>query len=230
MADWFHKLWRIGLLLSLLLLTGCLQYDLDIQFDSQTHGQLVQQLRWRGNVAANSELQEWLAVLSDRTDLVHGRTQFLDGQTFAITIPFNNGRELESKFNEFFKAADTPFTLPSGDPITAEMALQQGNWLFAIDNHLALRIDLSAVPDLATTGLPLLQGQQLLDGQVTLTAPWVRSRSQTLTDSETWSLVPGEVNTMVVDFWVPSPIGIGAAVILLVVAIGYVVKHGWRAE
>ena len=230
MADWFQKLWRIGLLLSLLLLTGCLQYDLDIQFDSQTHGQLVQQLHWRGSAAANSDLQAWLEVLSDRAALVGGRTEFLDNQSFAITVPFNNGQELADRFNDFFQSAatETPFTLPSGDPIQAEMSLQQGNWIFAIYNHLALRVDLTAVPDLTKTGLPLLQGQQLLDGHVTLTAPWVRSRAQALTQAESWSLVPGAVNTIEADFWVPSPIGIGAAVILLVVAIGYVAKYGLR--
>lgn len=229
MVRWFKKVLQLGVLLNLLLLTGCLQYDLDIQFDSQTHGQLVQQLHWRGGTA-NPDLQQWLEVLRDRTQLIGGQTQFLPDNTFQITVPFNNGRELETKFNQFFNSTDAalPLTLPSGDPIRAELSLRQGNWLLAIYNHLTLRLDLTAVPDLTDTGLPLLQGKQLLEGQVTVEAPWVRSPTQALTPRQTWPLIPGELNTLEADFWVPSPIGIGALVIGIVVAIGYLIKYGFR--
>lgn len=231
MVRWFKQVLQLGLLLSLLLLTGCLQYDLDIQFDSQTHGQLVQQLHWRGGTAS-SDLQQWLAVLRDRTQLIGGQTQFLDNNTFEITVPFNNGPDLETKFNQFFNATDTelPLTLPGGDPIRAELSLRQGNWLLAINNHLTLRLDLTAVPDLADTGLPLLQGKQLLEGNVTVKAPWVRSPNHDLTPRQTWPLIPGAINEIEADFWVPSPIGIGAAVIGVVVAIGYVTKYGFRLK
>ncbi|MGD1932788.1 MAG: DUF3153 domain-containing protein [Leptolyngbyaceae cyanobacterium] len=237
MVRWLQKLLRVGLVLIVLLLTGCLQYDLELQFDSQTHGQLVQQLRWRGGaIAANDELQQWLAVLGERTQQVGGRTRWLSDNAFEIVIPFSNGRALETKFNQFFSPDDatTTFTLPAGEPIQAELTLQQGNRFVAIYNHLKLRVDLTAVPDLAATGLPLLQGQQLLAGQVTLLAPWVRGPSLSPGESpagafppqETWSLVPGEVNELEAEFWVPSPIGIGAITILVFVLLGYGVKYG----
>ncbi|MGD1939687.1 MAG: DUF3153 domain-containing protein [Leptolyngbyaceae cyanobacterium] len=237
MVRWLQRVLRVGLVLTVLLLTGCLQYDLELQFDSQTHGQLVQQLHWRGGaIAANSELQQWLAVLSDRTQQVGGRTRWLSDNAFEIVIPFSNGRALETKFNQFFSpdATTTTFTLPAGEPIRAELTLQQGNRVVAIDNHLKLQVDLTAVPDLATTGLPLLQGQQLLEGHVTLLAPWVRwqslspgeSPTDELATQATWSLVPGEVNEFEADFWVPSPIGIAAVIILLFVLLGYGVKYG----
>lgn len=229
MVSWLKKMMRVGLVLTVLLLTGCLQYDLDLQFDSQTHGQLVQQLRWRGGaIAANDELQQWLAVLSDRTQQVGGRTRWLSDNAFEIVIPFSNGQALETKFNQFFSpdAATTTFTLPAGDPIQAELTLQQGNRFVAIYNHLKLRVDLTTVPDLASTGLPLLQGQQLLAGHVTLLAPWVRSPTGEFATQEIWALVPGEVNELEADFWVPSPIGIAAVSILLFVLLGYGVKYG----
>ncbi|MEM6426504.1 MAG: DUF3153 domain-containing protein [Cyanobacteria bacterium P01_D01_bin.128] len=236
MVRWLQKLLRVGLVLIVLLLTGCLQYDLELQFDSQTHGQLVQQLRWRGGaIAANDELQQWLTVLSERTQQLGGRTRWLSDNAFEIVIPFSNGRALETKFNQFFSPNDaTTFTLPAGEPIRAELTLQQGNRFVAIYNHLKLQVDLTAVPDLAATGLPLLQGQQLLAGQVTLLAPWVRWQSLSpgespagaFTPQETWSLVPGEVNELEAEFWVPSPIGIGAVTILVFVLLGYGVKYG----
>lgn len=231
MVWWLQRVLQISMVLSVLLLSGCLQYDLDIQFDSQTHGQWVQQLHWRGGtVATSDELRQWLDLLRDRTQLVGGKTQLLNDNTFEITVPFNNGKELEKKFNAFFNLAEAerPLTLPSGDPVRAELSLRQGNWLVAIYNHLTLSVDLTAVPDLATTGLPLLQGQQLLDGQVQIAAPWVRSPAGEWTTLTRWPLVPGEVTTIESDFWVPSPIGLGAIAIGLLVAVGYGLKYGFN--
>lgn len=239
MMHWLKILWRWAIVGCVLLLTGCLQYDLDIQFDSQTHGQLLQRLHWRGaEVATSAEWSQGLQVLHDRTAAVGGTTRFLDEQTVEIAIPFNNGAELEIKFNDFFapEGSATPFTLIGGDPITAQLSLQQGNWFGVIFNHLNIRFDLTAVPDLTETGLPLLQGQQLLTGNVEVTAPWVRRPSLSAGESLTgelipsaqWSLVPGEVNDIEVDFWVPSPIGIGAAAIALLVLIGYALKYWLR--
>ncbi|MGD1859250.1 MAG: DUF3153 domain-containing protein [Leptolyngbyaceae cyanobacterium] len=225
---WLNRLGRIGLILSVLLLTGCLQYDLDIQFDSQTHGQFVQQIHWRGGeVANNPAWSEWVDVLRKRASSVDGSTHFLDDQTLEVVVPFNNGAELEAKFNQFFNGAKSaaPLTLPGGEPVVAHLSLRQGNWFGVISNHADLRFDLTAVPDLAETGVPLLQSQQLLTGRVTVTAPWVRSPTGDLSTTRTWNLVPGELNGLAADFWVPSPIGMGAAAIALLVLIGYALKY-----
>ncbi len=229
MVGWIKACLRGIVLLGTLLLVGCLQYDLDIQFDSQTHGQLVQQLHWRGGaIASDAELTPWLKLLTERTEAVGGKRQFLRDNGLEITVPFNNGHDLERRFNQFFNPpeADIPFTLPSGEPVQAELSLQQGNWLVAIDNHIHIRLDLTAVPDLKDTGLPLLQTTQLLEGQIALTTPWgVTSATPDMPSPDTWSLSAGEVNQFDADFWVPSPIGIGALMIGLAVAIGYGVKY-----
>lgn len=229
MVCWLKSYFRLGLFLSLLLLTGCLQYDLDLRFDSQTHGQWVQQLHWRGGTTvADPDLRHWLALLSDRARQIGGQADFTNDNTFEIAVPFNNGKELETKFNQFFQPAEqaTPFTLPGGEPLSAEISLHQGNWLLAIYNHLQLRLDLTAVPDLTATGLPLLQGKNLLEGRVILEAPWVRSPTGETIPQQTWSLIPGEVNEIEANFWIPSPIGIGAVAIALLVLIGYTIKYG----
>ncbi|WP_448169484.1 DUF3153 domain-containing protein [Leptolyngbya iicbica] len=228
----FKLLGRLAIFGCLLLLTGCLQYDLNIQFDSQTHGQLVQQLHWRGaEVLTNPDWSQRLTELRDRTAAVDGTIRFVDEQTLTITIPFNNGAELEQKFNDFFNPETITsglFNLPSGEAITAHLALRQNNWFGVIFNHVDIQFDLTSVPDLTATRLPLLQQQQLLIGNVMLTAPWVRLPTGELTAAEQWALVPGQVNTLTADFWVPSYIGIGAAAIALFVLIGYGLKYWLR--
>ncbi|MEM9006855.1 MAG: DUF3153 domain-containing protein [Cyanobacteria bacterium P01_F01_bin.86] len=230
MVRWMKACLRGILLLGLVLLTGCLQYDLDLQFDSQTHGQFEQHLHWRGSaIAPQDKLDPWLQILTERTEAVGGRLRFLADDELAITVPFNNGRDLEARFNQFFNlsAEKLPFTLPSGEPIQAELSLQQGNWILAIANHISLRIDLTMVPDLAATGLPVLKTAQLLEGRITITTPWgVLSPIPEMLPEETWLLTAGEVNQFEADFWVPSPIGIGALAIALLIAIGYGFKYG----
>ena len=228
----FKLLGRLAMLGCVLLLTGCLQYDLNIQFDSQTHGQLVQQLHWRGaEVLTHPDWAQRLNELRDRTAAVDGTIRFVDDQTLTITIPFNNGAELERKFNDFFNPETITsglLSLPSGETITAHLSLRQHNWFGVIFNHVDIQVDLTAVPDLAATRLPLLQGKQLLVSNVRLTAPWVRSPTGGLTHSEQWALVPGALNDLAADFWVPSYIGIGAAAIALLVLIGYGLKYWLR--
>lgn len=233
MMRWLKIIGRMALIGSLLLLTGCLQYDLDLQFDSQTHGQLVQRIHWRGAEAATTaEWSETLAMLRDRTTAVGGDAHLLADQTFEIVIPFNNGDELAAKFNQFFDPdlSSAPLTLFGQAPVSAHLSLHQGNWLGVIANHVTIRFDLTAVPDLAATAVPLLQGRQLFTGQVSVTAPWVRSLTGEFTPSQTWTLIPGEVNEVVADFWVLSPIGIGAAAIALLVLTGYGLKYWWPSR
>ncbi|MEL6383834.1 MAG: DUF3153 domain-containing protein [Cyanobacteria bacterium J06626_18] len=229
MVWWIKVCLRGIVLLGALLLVGCLQYDLDVQFDSQTHGQFLQQMHWRGGaIASEAKLSPWLQFLTERTEAVGGKLKLLPDNGLEVTVPFNNGRDLEARFNQFFNPseADIPFTLPSGEPIQAELALQQGNWVVAINNHIYLCIDLTAIPDLKETGLPLLQTAQLLEGKITLTTPWgVTASLPEIPSAGTWSLTAGEVNQFEADFWVPSPIGIGAIAIGMLVAIGYGVKY-----
>ncbi|MGF1459663.1 MAG: DUF3153 domain-containing protein [Leptolyngbyaceae cyanobacterium] len=231
MAHWLKSVWRLGLILSVVMLTGCLQYDVNIQFDSQTHGRLVQQLHWRGaELATQSEWSSWLQMLSDRAAAVGGEAQLIDAQTLEIDIPFNNGPELEAKFNQFFRAQKSapPLTILGNSPVTATLSLSQQHRFVLINNHAEIQVDLSAVPDLAQTGLPLFQGQQLLNGHFTVTAPGVRLPTDIWGPSQTWTLMPGQINRITADFWVPSPIGIGAGAIALLMLIGYGLKYWLR--
>ena len=217
------------MILAVVLLSGCLQYDLDVRFDSQTHGQFIQHLRWRsGAIASRTTEDPWLQILADRTEAVGGKLKFLADDALEIKVPFNNGKDLEARFNQFFNPPEeeTPLTLPSGEPIQAELSLQQQNRFVAIYNHISLRLDLTAIPDLADARLPLLQAAKLLEGSIALTTPWgIKSPMPELSDAGTWFLVAGEVNQLEADFWIPSPIGIGALAIALLMGLGYGLKY-----
>lgn len=233
MMRWFRHPLRLGLCLGVVLLSGCLQYDLDVQFPHQTHGQVVQRIQWRtGDAIAQQTWADELAQLRDRTRQVGGKIRQPNDHSLEIVIPFNNGQDLAHKFNQFFGSESSlpPLTLPGGDAVSAQLAIQQGNWLVAIRNRLDIAIDLSTVPDLTEIDFPLLKNTQIFSGQIALSAPWVRLPSGVLADRKSWSLVPGQVNEIHIDFWVPSPIGIGALTIALAVVLGYTVKYGWRSR
>lgn len=228
MERWIQP-WLRGLLLSaMVLLTGCFQYDLDIQFDSQIQGQWVQQLRWsEGAIATDPLPNAWVDRLSARTLAAGGTLRTLENHGLEMTIPFHSGQDLVQRFNQFFEPAEAgePFALLGGKPIYAQLALQQQNWLVAVNTHISLWVDLTAVPRLSDFS-PLFTNTQLLAGGIQITTPWgLYDRSPEEIDGK-WFLTSGEVNQIEADFWLPSPVGIGGLVIALLVAIGYRLKYG----
>lgn len=224
-----RQIFRVCLVLVPLLLTGCLQYDLDIQFDSQTHGQIVQRLQWRHAVSPTPALAQWQMRLSERVEQLGGTLQTPTANALEVTIPFHNGADLERRFNALF--ADTPDPwrgLPEADPIRAELTLDQQNRFLAIRNHLQLTVDLRSVPDLSDSAIVPLRTATLLDGTVHITAPTTLAPALPALDGQQsdWSLQPGRINHIEAHFWVPSPIGWGAIAIALLVAIGYGLRYG----
>jgi hypothetical protein len=239
MAAWLLQIvrpWvRVMVLLSALGLTACIQYDLDLQFDSQTHGQVVQRLQWQGGESV-AQLQAWQQPLRERVKAVGGKVRSPQPGTLEVILPFYSGPDLVQRFNQFLSAetAQPPLTLPTGEAIQGHLDLLQGNWIVAIHNTLTLSLDLRGVPDGASLPTPGLQRVQWFTGDLTLTTPWGLKAVQTAPSpggnefghsTNHWSLVPGQVNTLTARFWVPSPIGIGAIAISLLGAIGYLLKY-----
>ncbi len=226
---------RIASLLALgllVLLTGCIQYDLDVQFDSQTHGQIVQRLQWRDALGVTpAAVQSWQQALTQRVHTVGGRVRVQGEGQIEITIPFNNGADLQQRFNQFFGEGEPlpRLQLPGGEPIAATLTVTQGNWLVAIATHVTLWVDLRSVPVFTDSPSALLRQVQVWQGQVSFTTPgpvW-DDRAQAVRTTP-WQLQPGAINQIEVRFWVPSPIGIGAGAIALGVAIGYGLKYRWQ--
>ena len=89
-------LWVI--ILTPLLLSGCVKCDVAVNFAGQHHGEIVQHIKLGERLAnfSNSQTTEWLRSIEHRARKLRGRTKRLGEQEIIVTIPFNNGAELSS--------------------------------------------------------------------------------------------------------------------------------------
>ncbi|NEQ53249.1 MAG: DUF3153 domain-containing protein, partial [Leptolyngbya sp. SIO3F4] len=196
--------------------------QLGIQFDSQTHGVLVQTLHLDDQfVALNREArQQWLQVFIDEAKTFSGKVTSLEDGTLQVRIEFNNGADLVKKFNQLFAEDGLMTQVPGAPPLLAHLELTQKNWGLALLNNLHVDIDLSALKaDTAVGNGGALDRWRTLD---------LSFQINSIGETHQWPLKAGQVNTIDTIFWVPSPIGIGAVVITLLCASGYGIRHGLR--
>ncbi len=228
----------VCLCIALLGLTGCIRYDVGINYASQTHGEIVQHIRLGEQLNAfdGSSARAWLSSLEQRAKPLGGQVRRSSPTELRVTIPFNNGKELEQKFNQFFAApessenagSEATQTLPD---ISSRLLLQESNLLLVQRDRLVYDLDLRSLAVLTTEGAVLVSPGALLDLEFSLTTPWgatVTSDSlqpQTVRRNHlTWRLASGQVNHLEVLFWMPSPLGIGALIIAGFVALGIGLK------
>lgn len=200
-------------------LSGCVDYQLGIQFDSQTHGVLRQTLHLDEQfVALNSDArQQWLQVFIAEAKAFSGQVSTLDDGTLQVSIDFYNGADLVQKFNRLFAEDGLMTQVPGAPPLLAHLDLTQQNWGVALVNHLHASINLSALKADSAIG----EGGALDRWRTFNLSFQIDSTGET----NRWPLQPGRVNTIDTTFWVPSPIGIGALVISLLCAGGYGVRY-----
>lgn len=221
----------LGLGLAVLLLSGCVDYDIGIRFDSQNHGTLVQTLHVSDRLLTLSPTSsdQWLDRFAARARQLSGTTHRLDRDTLQVRLPFANGAELVDRFNTLFSPDEAGLfnELPGSGRIVSWLELSQANRLVAQHNHLTYDLDLSA---LSTAADPMLG---LIKLDFAITAPWgVRPIASVGTAAwqqgaaTHWPLSLDQPNHIEADFWVPSPIGIGALVIILITGLGYIAKYG----
>ncbi|NEP63734.1 MAG: DUF3153 domain-containing protein [Symploca sp. SIO2G7] len=203
-----------------LCLGGCIDYQLGIQFDSQTHGVLVQTLHLDERfVALNGEVrQQWLQIFIEEAKSFSGEVATLDDGTLQVRIDFYNGADLVKKFNQLFAKDGLMTLVPGAPPLLAHLELTQQNWGLALLTHLHADIDLSALNVDRVDSGGVLDSWRMLDLSFQLDAP--------MGETVPWPLQPGQINTIETTFWVPSPIGIGALVIGLLCIAGYGVRYG----
>lgn len=232
--------WRIfaTIIFASLILSGCVDYDVAINFQSQTHGEIVQHIKLGQQFTSFSgtTVQDWLDSIKQRANELGGRTKQLKEGEVLVTIPFNNGAELEEKFNDFFNPLEKKKSRPVPDlpDIKSHLSVTQSNWIFAIKNRLVYDLDLRSLSVIASNGNVLLSPGSILDLDFSLNTPWGATNLETGLDSLitekqgnqiTWKLKSGEINHLETVFWVPSPIGIGAAIIIILVALGGFLKY-----
>lgn len=242
----FLQRWRVAWVICLtsLLLSGCVKYDVAVNFKDENHGAIVQQIRLGEQLTSfsNAQATEWLNSIQRRTRELQGKTKRLSNQAIVVTIPFSNGEELATKFNQFFNPvaqkevrsqAGSTINLPRLD---SKLNLKRRNFFVLQRNQLSYELDLRSLAVLSANGNVIVSPGSLLDLQFSLKTPWgarmVEQAANTIVPeiyddgrNLVWTLVPGQLNRLEVVFWLPSPLGIGAIVIVLFVLGGFYLKY-----
>lgn len=242
-----HFFFLLPFVLCLLtLVTGCVQYDVGVNFQSQTRGEIVQHIKLGEKLASFSSetVGDWLNSVEQRVRLLNGKTKRLSETEVMVTIPFNNGAELQNKFNKFYNPiAQTTKNHPVASKLETDlpkfeshMDVKQNNLLLVLRNRLSLELDLRSLSLLSSNGSLLLSPGGLLELEFSLNTPWGAESMETVAGAIVpeiyregkqlvWKLKPGEINYLEATFWIPSPVGIGALIIALFVAAGVALKY-----
>ena len=222
-------------LLSSLILSGCVQYQVGVNFDSPNYGEIVQhiQLDERLMSLSGDSAKTWLDSIERRAKQLHGKAKRRSDREVTVTIPFKNGADLAEKFNAFFHYVDkeNPNNLTETDlpPIESQLSLKQNNFLFLVRNRLSFDLDLRSLSLISTNTNLAINPSSILDFEFSLNAPW-GGRSiekaenaipaQKQGDRLMWRLQPGQINHIEAIFWLPNPLGIGTIFIILFIALG----------
>jgi hypothetical protein len=227
------------------LVTGCVQYDVGVNFESQTRGEIVQHIKLGERLTSFSSetVAEWLKSVERRVRLLDGKTKRLSQTEVLVRIPFNNGAELQDKFNQFYNPIAQTAKSRVASPLETDLPkfeshlnVKQNNLLLVLRNRLSLELDLRSLSLLSSNGSLLLSPGGLLELDFSLNTPWGAKSIETVAGALVpesyqqgkqlvWKLKPGEINYLEAIFWIPSPVGIGALIIALFVAAGIALKY-----
>lgn len=239
-------LWLV--LLTSLLLTGCVKYDVGLNFDNSNSGELVQHIKLGERLTSFSgdSVYEWLNSIERRARQLEGKTQRVSQEEIIVTIPFSSGTELQEKFNEFFNSqgnqpsesvqSKSDSELPK---IESNVLLEQNYFLLLVRNRLIYDLDLRSLSLIASKGNVLANAGSILDLEFSLKTPWGAKNIQ-LTETAiepekngnqlVWRLQPGQLNHIEAIFWLPSPLGIGALLITLFVWGGLYLRYNFMPD
>ena len=114
------------------LLSSCVKYDASINFNRPSHGEIVQHIKLgRLTSFSGDAATQWLNSIEQNAKHLQGKVKRLSSEEITVTIPFDNGAELEQKFNQFFSpveslaATKAPEELPT---IDSKLNLTQNNY------------------------------------------------------------------------------------------------------
>lgn len=239
-ADWLRRSRLIlGVVCVALLVSGCVRYDVNLQFDHASQGRIVQhiQLEERLKSLSGAVVQEWISTIERRTQRLGGSVQQLPDQGLQLSIPFSSGADLTAKFNQFFPPANQHQALSQlADELPAidsQLTLIRNNFLLVERNRLSYSLDLRSLGVLSANGELLLSPRSLMHLEFRVSTPWggrILNTDTKVTGCQegrdlVWSLVPGELNQIEAVFWLPSPLGIGSLVIVGLIVAGMFVKY-----
>jgi Protein of unknown function (DUF3153) len=191
----------VGVIGCCVLMTGCVDYQLGVHFDSPNQGQFTQRIRLDNYT--NPTAQAFLQQVRQQTRSVQGSFQAISQQESLITVPFGNAKDLEHKFNQFFQNSANPASdLPA---IVSNLNIAQSNWLLFEHDRLTFDVDLKSLG---------------LQGTEEFADPGKLFHLKMAVNDRTWDLNPGKLNHIETDFWMPLPLGWGTVAILTLVVVG----------
>ena len=223
----------------LTLLTGCVNYDVGVTFDSPYEGSIVQHLHIGEDLTNldRAATRKWLNSIEDRTYQLQGKVKRVSSEELAVVIPFHNGQELVNKFNQFFYGESSPPGSSSATEqasINSQMSLGQSNLLLLERNYLDLTIDLRALGTIDNESKIVVTPNSFVNLTFQLKSGWI-ARSlkggdrlapvKSIPGKLIWQLQPGKINHIAAVVWLPSPLGIGTAAVILLVLAGYYLKY-----
>jgi hypothetical protein len=229
--------------LVILALTGCVRYEVGVNFEDQHHGEIVQHIKLGQQLTSlsQSEVNKWLNSIESRAAKLQGKARKVSAQEIAVTIPFNNGKELVNKFNQFFNPNSQQMP-PSakGDELDlvqlkSELAIQQSNLLVLERNRLSLKVDLRALGVLSNQGNIIVSPGSLIDLEFALNTTWgayaITGENVLIPEigeeghQLVWHLQPGQINNIEAVFWLPNFLGIGTFGIIFLMIAGFYLKY-----
>jgi Protein of unknown function (DUF3153) len=225
-------------------LSGCVRYDVGINFSDQHHGAIVQHITLAEQLTSLSQTdaEKWLSSIQKRAKQLQGNTKKISDREIIVTIPFSNGHDLVNKFNRFFNADNNKkyqaIKLENNQELLqleGKISVFQSNALLFERNKINLNIDLRALGLISNQGNILISPGDLVNLEFSLNTPGnSKIISQNLDNNLTitqgkndliWKLKPGQINQIELVFWVPSWLGIGTVGIILLMISGFYLKY-----
>ncbi|MCW9681873.1 DUF3153 domain-containing protein [Dolichospermum planctonicum UHCC 0167] len=219
-------------ILSSLLLSGCVKYDLGVNFNSTNNGELIQhiQLAEKLTIFSGDYLSEWLKTLENQARTLGGSTQRISPAEIIVKIPFTSAKELQEKFTVFFKNRSSQDSNNSEiSDITSSLVAEDRNFFLFSRNHLVYDLDLRSLAMLTTKN-----NNSIVNLDFSLQTPW---GTKNIDNNENaikpekhgnqliWTLKPGAINHIEVVFWLPNFLGIGTLLIIGFVWLGFYLRY-----
>jgi len=225
------------LLILMVFLTGCVRYDVGIDFQNQHRGEIIQNINLAPQLSrlSQKEVQEWIDSLQKRAENLNGKLENVSENSFRVIIPFSNGQELSNKFNQLYHQ-QTRRENKQSDKIDlvnldAQMSIEQTNLLLLERNLMNFTVDLRGLGVVSQEGNIIVSSGSLLDLNLGITSPLMvqliqqNAQISKKNNELIWHLQPGQINQLEVICWVPSYLGIGGALIILLFFAGYYLKY-----
>ncbi|MTJ15041.1 DUF3153 domain-containing protein [Anabaena sp. UHCC 0187] len=217
---------------SSLLLSGCVKYDLGVNFNSTNNGELVQHIQLSEKIAIFSSdyLSQWLKTLEQRARTLAGSTERVSASEIIVKIPFTSAKELQEKFTGFFNTQTSEDSDGSElSNITSTLVAEDTNFFLLSRNHLVYDLDLRSLAMLTTKS-----DSSLVNLDFSLQTPWgiknIENDENAIQPEKhgnqlIWRLKAGDINHVEVVFWLPNFLGIGTLLIIGFVWLGLYLRY-----